>query len=150
MADPGDVAQPERDAANLWPEDTVEYLIYCQESGRLEDRDDALSKLALECNHASRLLSGGHVWHFSAFWLRPAIAGEEYSLDHLSLVETTGGFFSFIYTSLIPANRLGQDHMLFSSCHSKATMCRLQHLLRNIITPLHSGEIFYSPMHICC
>lgn len=71
MADVG-----EGDPTHLWPEDTVEYRIYPQTSPRDEDQADTLSELALECNHASRLLSASHVWHFSPFALSPSIASE--------------------------------------------------------------------------
>lgn len=87
------------DAAFLWPEDTVEYLIYCQAPRKLEDQDDALSKLALECNHASRLLSVAHVWHFSAFALRP---GEK--IEFIRPLDSSWGFFT---THLSPCQSSG-------------------------------------------
>ena len=62
--------------ASLWPEDTVEYRIYCQPPRSTEGEDDALAKLALECSHASRQLSGHHVWYYATFVLRPGEAGE--------------------------------------------------------------------------
>ena len=95
-AEPGAAGNPdmadvgEGDPAHLWPEDTVEYRIYPQTSPRAEDQAGTLSKLALECNHASRLLSGSHVWHYSPFALHAAITSEKSNSLALS---TEGDFY---------------------------------------------------------
>lgn len=64
-------SQESQDASTVpWPEDTVEYRIYCSEDAWRQE--DSLPRLAVECNFTCRQLSGHHVWHYSAFALRPA------------------------------------------------------------------------------
>lgn len=77
MADRGDQALKTDSTPSLWPEDTVEYRIYCPVGDK--DEDEVLSRLAVECNHASRALSSSHMWHYGAFTLKPmpAVAGEK-------------------------------------------------------------------------
>lgn len=71
MADRGDGKEA---PPAICPEDTVEYRIYCSAAGSDLNggrSDDALSKLALECNYSCRQLSSGHVWHYSRLTVRP-------------------------------------------------------------------------------
>lgn len=69
--------QEHPDASMPWPEDTVEYHIYCRasEHGEPGAQENSLSRLAVECNFSCRQMSGCHVWHYSAFALWPAING---------------------------------------------------------------------------
>ena len=113
MADPAERSPGE--GGILWPEDTVEYRIYIQASHRLEDQDDALSKLALECNHASRLLSSCHVWHFAPFALSPSKTGKETKfIGPLVQSKLRGEFF---HLSLPCTWSEAKSHALYS-CHS--------------------------------
>ena len=87
MADLLDHGCAEAMAPSLWPEDTVEYRVYCLPAaleaagGGLDPRssssalEDALSRLAVECNHVCKRLSGDHVWHYAALYLSPEIGG---------------------------------------------------------------------------
>lgn len=84
-----------------WPEDTVEYRIYCDRDTQQDE--DSLARLAVDCNFACRQLSGNHVWHYAAFALRPVAKGTGRVLTvFIWLVATTGDFSDrcwFICTS---------------------------------------------------
>lgn len=68
MADP---THPE--ALEPWPEDTVEYRVYCDTESTADDA--RMSEFAVECNYAARQLSGRHVWHYAPFALWPGMKG---------------------------------------------------------------------------
>ena len=85
MADLLDHGGAEDILPSLWPEDTVEYRIHCcadalGTDGNAGSLEDALSRLAVECNYVSKRLSGDHVWHYAPFYLRPEIGVNTYSL----------------------------------------------------------------------
>ena len=112
MSEMEDVKPPEA-ATAPWPEDTVEYRVYC--SRDVWQDDASLSRLAVECNFACRQLSGSHVWHYSAFALRPITKGRQdrmgYLIVFIWLVAGLGAF-SWQRRGVFAPSQMSVDCML--------------------------------------